>query len=145
MMRAWIVIAVVLWPAILSAALVDRFDGRPLVSSDMVYAVASRVCHRIPARSFFTHGEQWPVCARCSGLYLGAPFGAALGLVVLRRVRRSALLSVLLIASAPTAVAWVLEAASIVPISGGMRMVAAAPLGAAVVFVLLGAVSGRRD
>ena len=145
MMRAWVVIAVVLWPAALSAALIDRLDGHPHVASGVVYVVASRVCHQIPARSFFTRGQQWPVCARCSGLYLGAPIGAVLGLTLVTRVRQSALLPALLISAAPTAVTWVLEAAAILPIGGALRMAAAAPLGAAVVFVLLGVVSGRRD
>lgn len=144
-MRAWILVAVVLWPAVLSAALIDRLDGHPHVAGDVVYAVASRVCHQQSARSFSTHGEQWPVCARCSGLYLGAPIGAVLGLTLLTRVRRARLLPVLLIAAAPTAVAWLLEAASILPVGGILRMALAAPLGAAVTFVLLGVVSGRRD
>jgi len=28
-------------------------------------------CHRIPERSFFYKGQQFPVCARCTGIYLG--------------------------------------------------------------------------
>jgi uncharacterized membrane protein len=145
MMRGWMVIAVVLWPAVLSAALIDRLDGHPHVSSDVVYVVASRVCHRIPARSFSTHGEQWPVCARCSGLYLGAPLGAALGLTLVTRRRRSTWFPLLLIAAAPTAITWGLEAAAMLPIGKALRMVAALPLGAAVVVVLLDVVSSRRD
>ena len=27
------------------------------------------VCHRIPHRSFFFRGRQFPVCARCTGIY----------------------------------------------------------------------------
>jgi uncharacterized membrane protein len=33
------------------------------------------VCHRIPERSFALAGRQLPLCARCSGLYLGAGAG----------------------------------------------------------------------
>ena len=29
------------------------------------------ICHRIPERSFFIKGHQFPVCARCTGLYTG--------------------------------------------------------------------------
>lgn len=28
-------------------------------------------CHRKPERSFFWKGKQFPVCARCTGIYLG--------------------------------------------------------------------------
>lgn len=28
-------------------------------------------CHRMPERSFFYKGKQFPVCARCTGFYLG--------------------------------------------------------------------------
>ena len=40
-----------------------------------VYSVGSLVCHQIPARSFYYAGAQFPVCARCTGLYLGALAG----------------------------------------------------------------------
>jgi uncharacterized membrane protein len=33
--------------------------------------VAYAVCHRIPERSFFFGGQQLPLCARCSGTFLG--------------------------------------------------------------------------
>jgi len=33
--------------------------------------VAYAVCHRIPERSFFIAGQQLPLCARCSGTFLG--------------------------------------------------------------------------
>jgi uncharacterized membrane protein len=35
-------------------------------------AVGYAVCHRIPARSFKIGDRQTPLCARCSGMYLGA-------------------------------------------------------------------------
>lgn len=28
-------------------------------------------CHQLPNRSFFFHGRQFPLCARCSGILLG--------------------------------------------------------------------------
>ena len=35
-------------------------------------------CHQMPERSFFIHGYQFPVCARCTGVYLGAAFAVVL-------------------------------------------------------------------
>ena len=29
------------------------------------------ICHKKPERSFFWKGKQFPVCARCTGIYLG--------------------------------------------------------------------------
>src|SRR5512143_3851532 len=35
-------------------------------------AIGYAVCHRIDARSFHIGERQFPLCARCSGMYLGA-------------------------------------------------------------------------
>ena len=54
----------------------------PLTKMDVIgYAV----CHRIPARSFVIAGRQLPLCARCSGTFLGALAGFLGQAVVLRR------------------------------------------------------------
>jgi uncharacterized membrane protein len=29
------------------------------------------LCHRMPNRSFFWKGKQFPVCARCTGIHIG--------------------------------------------------------------------------
>lgn len=50
-------------------------------------AIGYAVCHRLDERSFHADGRQLPLCARCSGMYLGA----VLGMVFLSlRYRRSA-------------------------------------------------------
>ena len=33
--------------------------------------ITKYICHRIPERSFFIKGHQFPVCARCTGFYTG--------------------------------------------------------------------------
>ena len=33
--------------------------------------ITKYLCHRIPERSFFIRGHQFPVCARCTGFYSG--------------------------------------------------------------------------
>ncbi len=38
-------------------------------------AAGYAVCHRISSRSFFIGDRQTPLCARCSGMYLGAVLG----------------------------------------------------------------------
>jgi len=38
-------------------------------------AIGYAVCHRIPERSFHIGDYQLPLCARCSGMYLGAVLG----------------------------------------------------------------------
>ena len=40
-------------------------------------AVGYAICHRIPERSFFLAGRPLPLCARCTGTYLGALIGIA--------------------------------------------------------------------
>lgn len=32
-------------------------------------------CHQRPERSFFIHGRQFPVCARCTGVFIGEVLG----------------------------------------------------------------------
>jgi uncharacterized membrane protein len=49
--------------------------------------VAYAVCHRIASHSFVIAGHQLPLCARCSGTFLGALVGFFGQAVVLRRRR----------------------------------------------------------
>src|SRR5512136_454127 len=48
-------------------------------------AVGYAVCHRIDLRSFHIHGRQMPLCARCTGMYLGAMLGLVYQSVTARR------------------------------------------------------------
>ena len=32
-------------------------------------------CHQLPERSFFYHGYQFPICARCTGVLIGQTIG----------------------------------------------------------------------
>ena len=50
-------------------------------------AIGYAVCHRIDLRSFHLSGRALPLCARCSGMYLGAMLGLAYQAT--RRPRRS--------------------------------------------------------
>jgi uncharacterized membrane protein len=46
------------------------------------------VCHRIPERSFILAGRQLPLCARCTGTFVGAMLGL-LAMILLRRPKAS--------------------------------------------------------
>ena len=48
------------------------------------------ICHRIPERSFFIGGHQLPLCARCTGTFLGSILGLTV-MLLLRRHRASRL------------------------------------------------------
>jgi len=48
-------------------------------------AIGYAVCHRIDLRSFHLGDRQIPLCARCSGMYLGALLGLAYQWIVGRR------------------------------------------------------------
>ncbi len=48
------------------------------------------ICHRIPERSFFLNGRQLPLCARCTGTFLGAVVGLV-AMLLRRRGRASSL------------------------------------------------------
>lgn len=52
--------------------------------------VGYAICHRIPERSFFLNGRQLPLCARCTGTFLGAIVGLT-AMFLLRRQRASRL------------------------------------------------------
>lgn len=59
------------------AILVLWLAGTPLGALDKARAVGYAVCHQIAERSFHAHGHQLPLCARCTGLYLGVLTGIA--------------------------------------------------------------------
>jgi uncharacterized membrane protein len=47
--------------------------------------VGYAICHRIPERSFTLNGRQLPLCARCTGTFLGAILGLTAMLLLGRR------------------------------------------------------------
>ena len=55
---------------------------------DILSLLGAGVCGRIPGHSFIIGGRQLPLCARCTGTYLGVLLGF-LGLAMLRRRRAS--------------------------------------------------------
>jgi uncharacterized membrane protein len=56
----------------------------PVTLLDKTHAIGYAVCHQIPARSFHLAGQPLPLCARCTGIYLGALLGIV-GMTLMRR------------------------------------------------------------
>ena len=124
-------------------AMIDRdlASGPVSVAAALTYRIAGMVCHQDGSRSF--HVGRWPlpVCARCTGLYLGAVCGALAGLGLGRRTSRGAARTpvplravrlVLLVAALPTGALWLTEWVFSEPVSNTVRAAAGIPLGAAV-------------
>jgi len=136
-LRAAVVAAAVLWPLTLGAAMAGKHGGERFWSS-AVYVAAGQICHQQPSRSFRTPAGPWPVCARCSGLYLAAPLGALLAWSRkdFRRLR-SRSLPLVILAAVPTAATLTVEWLGLAPVSNLARALAALPLGGAVAFVIV--------
>jgi uncharacterized membrane protein len=141
-----------IWAATLVAApyvVSHAEDDAPVLrGAAVVYVLGSFICHQRPERSFRLWGIQFPVCARCEGLYLAAPIGIA-GLIAARRRYRRAIASrgtwqrILvgaLIVSLLTLV-WEWTTGSVTP--NIVRAIAGAVLGAAVAATVAAVVAGE--
>lgn len=95
-----------------------------------VYAIGALVCHQKPERSFHLWTAQLPVCARCTGIYVGAVLG-----LVLRSGRTSRTL--LIAAVVPTAATLVFEWTTGIMPSNAIRFAAGLPLGMVVSWLVL--------
>jgi len=142
MVRA-LVIASIVWPLLLAASVWQRAVDGPTTWTAIVHGVGSRICHQRPERSFHTDGAQWPVCGRCSGLYLAVPMGALFALLRRRAHDARRVRAWLAIAAVPTAVTIGLEWFGLVPIGNLARFISALPLGAAAAASVIRVV-GRR-
>jgi uncharacterized membrane protein len=136
-----------------SAALIAAPVGAAPRLSALTYAAGSLICHQRTERSFHYEGAQYPVCARCLGLYAGAAGGVLLwaciaGLGVTPRARAaritrpSRVRGMLIVVALPT-MATVLaywlgwwDAGNVV------RAACALPLGAAIAAVIAAVAAG---
>jgi uncharacterized membrane protein len=71
-MSGRVVVAVLAVGALAWFGLVVLAPDLPPALAAVVYGIGGVVCHQRPERSFHWHGAQLAVCARCTGLYLGA-------------------------------------------------------------------------
>ena len=137
-MFASLALAASAWVALLVMA-----PALPPFLAAVVYAVGSHICHQRPERSFHVNLAQLPVCARCTGIYVGAAIGAwlAIGSGVHRRVAGHSLRALLVCAAVPTAVTLVAEWSGAWAGSNPVRAAAGMPLGGAVALVVAQAVA----
>lgn len=145
MLTKALVAAAIVWPLAAGGAVWHRAshpDRGPGLPVTVVYLAGGRLCHQRPERSFATRDVQWPVCARCSGLYLAAPFGALAWFARRRYVGRG--VRILALAAIPTALTLLWEWGGMGTPSNLIRFTTALPLGAAVMWVLL-QVAGTRE
>lgn len=57
--------------------------GLPLSGwQSVVFAASAPFCHQIPQRSLYIAGQVLPLCARCSGMWIGITLGASLGVLI---------------------------------------------------------------
>lgn len=106
------------------------------VAAALVRTAGAVICHQRPERSFHGDGVPFPVCARCTGLYLSGAAGAVAAWFGRRRVpRRVGLL--LLLTAAPTLLTVAIEWLGAAAPSNLARAVAALPVGGAVGWVLV--------
>jgi len=103
-----------------------------------VYAIGHVVCHQLPIRSFHLWNASLPVCARCTGIYVGA---AVTALLLASRSSQSTRFGgearvVLLVACIPTALTLVFEWTTGVMPANWIRALAGLPLGVAVAWAI---------
>jgi hypothetical protein len=135
----------------------SRAHASTLASALMVgvYGVGSLVCHQLTERSFHVWGAQMPVCARCTGIYFGAVFGAIASTIhAARRGRpwsalgRSTLRPfdarlALALAAAPTAVTLLYEWSTGDMPSHAIRAAAGVPIGLVVAWLVVAAADNQ--
>jgi uncharacterized membrane protein len=106
----------------------------------IVYAAGSLVCHQLPERSFHLLTRQFPVCARCTGIYAGAAIGSLAALAPFGMPTRGLTArterAVAFCACVPTAATLVFEWATGVTPSNVVRAMAGIALGAPIAWLV---------
>jgi uncharacterized membrane protein len=112
----------------------------------LIYGMGSAICHQLASRSFALWAAQMPVCARCTGIYVGAALvsafvalrlmtGGEAWVVSPRSVRAHRILFAT--ATLPTVGTLLFEWTTRAVPSNVIRAGAGLPLGAAIMFVML--------
>jgi uncharacterized membrane protein len=145
--------ATLCWMGLQTAAAVWASDASIGVSTYAVvagvYFAGALICHQRPERSFHLGIAQWPVCARCAGLYAGATLGAWFSAAVpSRSLERRAVghpRLVLLAALMPSATTLLYEWTTGVVPPNWVRAASGVLLGAVGAWILLAASAPTRS
>jgi uncharacterized membrane protein len=129
-MARFLAVALTIGAVVWGALLVTTTTHHGHRSTWFVDGLSSAICHRRPARSFRVDGRLFPVCARCTGLYMSGAVGAILGWIGRRKAPRDSR-QLLLLSALPTALTIAVEWFGLSPLSNAIRALAAIPLGAA--------------
>jgi uncharacterized membrane protein len=109
-----------------------------------LFPAGALICHQRPERSFFVGGAQMPVCARCTGLYVGAALAAPVALFASIAMAPARARYLLAAVALPTLLTWTLEFAGVAHVTNAVRFAAALPLGFVAAWLVLGIVADRR-
>ena len=135
------------WLATASSAWAGVLLLSPLLPASLAvvaYALGGVVCHQLTERSFHVSGHQLAVCARCTGIYVGAAIALVWQAFVYDANRRNRHASIgvvqarlwLLLGAVPTLVTVTMEMGGLWATSNTERAVAGLPLGASVAIVV---------
>jgi uncharacterized membrane protein len=103
-----------------------------------IYIGGSVICHQRPERSFEVWGMQMPVCARCTGIYVGAAVAAiAVAIASIRLRSRWPAWSIAIASTIPSIATLVYEWTTGDMPSNGIRAASGAPIGAVVSWLVL--------
>lgn len=106
------------------------------LASEIIFAIGSIICHQRPERSFFWAAHQFPVCARCTGLYVSAAIGLMSWVAIklhdrkrLRPIDPRAARAILIATAMPTAISLATGALGVWDGSNIIRAILALPPG----------------
>jgi len=104
----------------------------------VTFPLGQFICHQKPERSFFLSGLQMAVCARCTGLYVGAALAMPIALGFAAPMKTTRARWIVVLAALPTAITWSLEFAGLTGFSNMARFITALPLGFAAAWLIVG-------
>jgi predicted membrane protein DUF2085 len=155
------------WAVLIPSAAVaaGQAPGAPVVGllAALPYTVGAVICHQQAARSFALGSQQLPVCARCTGIYVGAALIAVVatfrrddrlrrgfgGQEALRHNNHRkvapgfSFAKTVVLAALPTVATLAYEWSTSTTPTNVVRAIAGFPLGAAVAWVILSAVDDQ--